>query len=74
MLEPVPSQVPQVDAIWKPPCIKCTRVPVPLQVLQGLRCVPAFRPLPVHVPQDVRGEIEIVLLVPLAASMKVMLA
>src|SRR3569833_1499674 len=67
---PVPPQAPHVDAIWKPPWTKCTRVPVPLHVLQLERVAPGFSPDPVHVLQVTSGLKLICLLAPLAASMK----
>src|SRR3569833_2718064 len=67
---PAPPQAPHVDAIWKPPWTKCTRVPVPLLVLQLERVAPGFSPDPVHVLQVTSGLKLICLLAPKTASMK----
>ena len=50
--------------------MKCTRVPVPPQDLHSERLTPDFNPFTEHVLQVVNGVIVIVLLVPLAASIK----
>jgi hypothetical protein len=57
-----------VDAIWNPPDMKCTRVPVPPHVLHSDLLTPDFSPLPEHVLHVVKGVIVIVLLAPFAAS------
>lgn len=67
---PVPWQLLHVLAIWKPLSRANVRVPVPLQGAQVVRCMPSFRPEPLHGSQSTIDVYDTCFLVPLQASRK----
>lgn len=69
---PVPEQVGQVLAIWKPLSKTNVLAPDPPQDVQVDRLAPGFNPVPEQVPQLTTGVMLIVCEVPLHASMKEM--
>ena len=66
---PVPWQLGQVLAIWKPLSRTKVRVPEPPQVPHVERLAPGFNPVPEHVEQLTIGWMLTVREVPLQASM-----
>jgi len=74
MVEPEPPHDSQVDAMWKPPWRKWSFVPVPPQRPQGLRFELGFSPLPLQLEQVTTGWITKLFFVPLADSMKLIVA